>query len=132
MGRSVNYRSDAVNVWYLTLAKVSRLDDEWYWGDFIERLQSDIQARYKSFYTCSRWGGREEHVILESIFAEITVCEYCGMVSISISPRDEYPELAEHWCNQVVPGMTKALSSFGLLVKLGTFNNGESCYERVG
>jgi len=69
-------------------------------------------------------------VILESIFAEITVCEYCGMVSISISPRDEYPELAEHWCEQVIDGITEILLPYELYYKQFVMSNGVSVFMK--
>lgn len=129
MGRSVNYRSDAAHVWYMH--NTDTQDD---WEDLLLAIRATLKLRYGSLFTCDRWAGREEHIILENDLAEITICEYGGLVSLSLSPKTDYadhPELANHWCDQVVPGMTKALSSFDLLVKLGTFSNGESCYKRV-
>lgn len=136
MGRSVDYVSDAVHVWFFDVSELGPYDFEW----FIESLQYTIQNRYPSFSLCDSWDGKEQHRILDGVMGRIVLCEYCGCASISLATiaDDHYTlerqrPIMEKWCASIVPNLTKLLrENFPcMLNKLGTFSNGESVYEYV-
>jgi len=80
------------------------------WRETVDYILEMIEERWKSFCSCNRWDGNEEHVLLENDHAEVMVYEYCGMTSISLVPHnEEHPELAEHWCGQIAAGLQAML-----------------------
>ena len=135
MGRGVMTVSDAVCVVYL-----HHSDEEWDgigkdtdWEFFVEGLRDTIRSRYPSFRAVDSWDGREEKRILENELARVVVCEYAGIVSISLAIRNrdvefEHEEnLAEHWCKQITNGFQQLF--LDRLRKLGTMSNGVSVYD---
>jgi len=131
MGRSVSVPGDAFCTAYIHLEPC---EDEYYaqeqWDDFIEDLRGLIAHRYPSFETEDRWAGRETQVILENLNAAVAVCEYCGLVSVSLVSRPH--PLAQTWCRGIEKGFLDLInSSFGGLRKIGTGSNGEAYFQQI-
>ena len=129
MGRSVNYVSSALKVWYFPFES----DDEDSWSDLKENIRWAISKVAKSFSVCSEWTDRELFCILRNNYSEIVISEYCGLCSLSFVMRGdvERPQLAEHWMRQVVNGIDcELLKSLNLYNKIGTASNGESFFEK--
>ena len=121
MGRSVNYASDSRSL-------------DW----FVENIQEVIKTKYKSFTDDDSWVDRELHSVLENDFAQVIVFEYCGLVSISLVPKeldtyyDNTQNLANSWCDKVSDNFIKLISdNFKSLNHLGTFSNRESVFEYI-
>jgi hypothetical protein len=134
MGRSVNYLDNAEVVLYFHFEESQ--DDCFFWDDMIANLTCEIKAKFPSYYPTDKWGGREERIILENSFCSIGISEYCGLVSLSVAPRENdyanYSEsLAKHHANQIKGTLEKVLHDLGLknLRKVGTFSNGEAVFE---
>ena len=72
--------------------------------------------------------GHEDHAILENGHCYIGVSEYCGLVSIWLVPKDEYPDLSQKWCDQIG---NKFYNLFSEYKHVATFSNGEAIYERI-
>lgn len=140
MGRSVCVPSEATATVYLhhpseeSNTKDSACED---WGDFLEDLQGVLQSRYPSLRVRDHWADREEHIILANTHANIIVCEYCGIVSVSVvpyhGPYSEPTALALSWCQQIghrsfYQTLLKAYPD-RCLHRLGSFSNGESVYK---
>lgn len=126
MGRSVSYGSGAVEVCF---RDVSDFTGEWDWDSFIEWIRETAFELWPTVEDADHWLDREDHVVAENEHCFIGFSEYCGLASIWLVPRDDrdYPALADHWCRQIAPKFQKV---FGDLVRVGTFSNGESVYER--
>lgn len=133
MGRSVDYASNASAVVYLTFDLADEWGDSEDWDDFVDNIREVLQRRFKSFVHQDGWVSRERRLILDNGFAEVQIAEYCGLVSVSLVPSEEYyPELGEAWCNQIADNFQKVLNeAFGGLRLLGRASNGEAFYERV-
>lgn len=130
MSRSVDYLRNASLVAYLS---AHELQDELDWEMFVEDIKEQIKSFAPSFTECDSWDGNETHIILENELAEIGIAEYCGLVSVSIRPKesegyyDEYDKtgLAENFIERIKPKFEK----LGNLTKVGTFSNGEAIFE---
>ena len=149
MGRSVMTAIDAIHVVYFPITIGSGCDEidqddsdfgYWEWDEFIDDLQEMITVAYPSFLRCDRWDGREEHRILENDLARIVVCEYMGLVSVSLVAADWYGSylpclggLADHWCRQISSNFQKLMdANFTTLNKQGTMSNGVSVFMKRG
>jgi hypothetical protein len=104
--------------------------DEWLgqfdFTEWVEYIQETIQDKYNSLECDDAWDD-ENHIILSNQFTEVAVSEYCGLASISVRcTDDEYIGLAERYTKYVGKFVEK---TFGNLIKIGTFSNGESVYE---
>lgn len=150
MGRSVDYLNNAVCVNYFQWPRMWDVDDngkdieteEYEDASFvIEDIRETIISEYPEFSKCSRWDGREVHVILEGYGTEIALSEYCGLSSLSIrvdqsileycDTEEESEELnnsTEQWINDNWPNIGKY---WNIYRKIGTFNNGEAVYEQT-
>lgn len=151
MGRSVDYLNNAERVNYFEWPTLSIYDDE---TDrdiqtdeledaqyVIEDIQEYIRSIFPGFDNCSRWDGRETHIILEGYGLEIGLSEYCGLASLSVRvdqsvldycDTDEEAD-AEYqkciaWLND---NWDEATKYWNRLKKIGTFSNGESVYEKT-
>lgn len=151
MGRSVDYLNNAERVNYFEWPTLSIYDDETdqdvETGDpedaqyVIEDIQEYIRSIFPGFDNCSRWDGRETHIILEGYGLEIGLSEYCGLASLSVRvdqsvldycDTDEEAD-AEYqkciaWINE---NWDEASKYWNRLKKIGTFSNGESVYEKT-
>lgn len=151
MGRSVDYLNNAERVNYFEWPTLSIYDDE---TDrdiqtdeledaqyVIEDIQEYIRSIFPGFDRCSRWDGRETHIILEGYGLEIGLSEYCGLASLSVRvdqsvldycDTDEEAD-AEYqkciaWLND---NWDEATKYWNRLKKIGTFSNGEGVFEKT-
>lgn len=58
------------------------------WDEFLDDLKGVVKERYPSFDDADRWEGHENHVILENGAAEVSVANYCGLIAVSLAPKD--------------------------------------------
>ena len=150
MGRSVSYLSDS-KVIYFHADWLNGVDEQgeynedeaqMNWEDFFGNLKHELKSKFKSLYACEKWEDRENHIFLENDLCEIAISEYYGLYSLSIRAKDDefyhdserYKQgLAENFVNKILPNVKKVLQNCGvdLLVKQGTFSNGESVYQKV-
>lgn len=92
-----------------------------------------LRVSAPSLQECQRRDSRETAIILENGLCEIGMSEYCGLVSISIRPKEEGNDysnitgIATKWIESIRPKFEK----IGDLVKIGTFSNGEATFRRV-
>lgn len=174
MGRSVSYRSGAAEVLYFYLPSIDDLREQraeqaedfgedpedvrgwsdeafyddlhWLYEDAVDSIRNGLSERFPSFEEDDAWPEREVRTIAGNSMTDIDISEYCGLVSVSITPRNkcEYcwrpcgcdPQhyLATSWTNRMVERIAETIYevvSLEPLRKIGTFSNGESVYERV-
>jgi hypothetical protein len=144
MGRSVIYLDNAEVVLYFPIEneynEAGEFDEDlsqMIWDDMIDNLTCEIKKRLPSYYEVKdKWGNRETRIILENSLCSIGISEYCGLVSLSVAPRenesDEWHErFAIRHANNIKNTLEKVLSDLGLknLHKVGTFSNGEAVFE---
>lgn len=98
---------------------------------FLKGQLEKMQKLFPSMRACDKWLGREDHAVLENAFCYFGISEYSGCVSLWLADKDRdfgaSPAIVEHWKEQVKPKFQK---NFGTMVKLGTFSNGESVFQR--
>ena len=136
MGRSVSYLNNSVFVLYFPFE--CEEGDDFAWDDMIDSLQCAIKRRLPSYYPTDKWGGREERIILENSLLSIAVAEYCGLVSLSVAPRNNdydawHESFALRHANQIKGTLEKILNDLGLtnLRKIGTASNGEAFFQKA-
>jgi hypothetical protein len=149
MGRSVNYLNNAERVNYFQWPLIWSYDEDTdqdvetdeYWdaADIISDIRETITSNYPGFDPCSRWDGRETHIILEGYGTEIGLSEYCGLATLSIRidqsildycDTDEEAEAEETKIrNWIRDNWDQASEHWNQYRKIGTFSNGESVYE---
>lgn len=151
MGRSVDYlnRSERVNYfdWPILSVYDPETDRDVETDEYedasivIEDIQEYIRSIFPGFDPCSRWDGRETHIILEGYGVEIGLSEYCGLASLSVRVDEgplEYSEDDEayetdrqkalNWINENWDEASKYWNKYR---KIGTFSNGEGVFEKV-
>jgi hypothetical protein len=151
MGRSVDYlnRSERVNyfqwptLWVYDEDTDTDVETDDYWDaeDIISDIQETITSNYPGFDPCSRWDGRETHIILEGYGLEIGLSEYCGLATLSVRVDQsvlDYCDTEEEadaeyqkciaWINE---NWDEAAKHWNQYAKIGTFSNGEGVYEKV-
>jgi hypothetical protein len=112
------------------------------WEDFTDDVRGVILERFPSMGIAERRAGDEECVVLENGHAAVVLCQYGGIASVSLVPRDkrgwglpdEGYNLAVSWCRRVSTAFRSHLTErfFGQAVRyMGTFSNGGSVYERL-
>jgi hypothetical protein len=142
MGRSVNYLDNAEVVLYFPFQYSDDVEmDNMEWDDMVGNLKCEIIKRLPSYYEVKdKWGNRETRIILENNLCSIGISEYCGLVSLSVAPREnDYGEswtreqFAIHHANQIEKTLQGVLNYLGLtnLRKIGSFSNGEGVFEKV-
>lgn len=125
MARSVSVPRDAVKVAYACFNGEYPED----WDEAVSCVRRALLNKYPSLRRCSEWIGREDRAILANDLAFISVSEYCGLVALAAVPKNESAKAAA-WCERV--NLDLAASCFGdLLIKYGTFSNGEALFHRV-
>lgn len=138
MGRSVSYLNNAEVVLYFPYQS----EEDYEWRDLILNLQSEIQAKLPSYIESDKWDNRETRIILENDFCNIGISEYCGLVSLSVAPKDfdyQYSDtqykvnFAVHHARQIKKTLEKVLDglSLGRLNRIGGFSNGTSVYQKA-
>ena len=127
MARSVSYASGSIAVCY---RDIGYLEEDYQWRDFVEWVQDTALDNWPTFKDCDYWLGREDRAILENRWAYIGVSEYCGLASIWLVPKEPEGQigLASKWCQSIIPTFKK---TYGELVKVTTFSNGEAIFKRV-
>jgi len=151
MGRSVDYLNRAERVNYFEWPTIWAYDEDtdrdvetdelWDARDVIEDIQETITSNYPGFDSCSRWDGRETHIILEGYGLEIGLSEYCGLASLSVRVDEgplEYSEDDEAYetdrqkaLNWINDNWDEATKYWNRLKKIGTFSNGEGVFEKT-
>lgn len=106
-------------------------------GEFIAELQDVLQSKFPSLLPANQWRNKEEHTILANDLCEVVVCEYMGMVSVSLC-RLDYPAvpvaMADFWMDQVSKTFRAAVrqSNHGdCYDKLGTMGNGVAVFQKI-
>ena len=120
-------------------------DAQYEWDDFKVAIQDRLVELWPSLEATDRIPGYwdsyhdEQAVIAENAHTEISISEYCGVVAISLAPRSDIDynyadeesraqNTGKHWRAQIAE---RFLEEFGEVVKIGTFSNGESVYQKV-
>lgn len=106
------------------------------WDFFTEDLHERLTNKYPSLSSCDEWLHREDHAILENDLVYVGISEYCGLVSLWVTPKAHFVDcydkdttaLAVSWCNRIKEGF---LNEFSDLKKVGCFSNGECVFERT-
>jgi hypothetical protein len=134
MGRSVNYLDNAEVIIYFNLEIEE--NGQLSWDDTIENLKSSIQKRLPSYSQVDKWDNRETKIILQNYLCNIGVSEYCGLVSLSVAPRNndfvnEHESLAKHHAGQIEKTLQKIVDDItgSRLIRKGTFSNGTGVFE---
>lgn len=151
MGRSVSVGQYAYDVAYIDISDHGKVWDdekneytEEYCEDqaqfdyecFIERLEELLNDKYKSFWSVEEWTHNEAKMILKNCFANIQVCSYNDLVSVSLclnaTNDDQEDALAKNWIERISKGFNELIKqNFGKLNKLGTFSNGCGVYKKA-
>lgn len=140
MGRSVSVPSGAICTVYLhDPADLSQaLDDDYpdNWQVFIEDLQTQVHERFPSFEPTESWLGREERVVAENAHAMVVVCEYMGVVTVSLVPlaSGEMCGLAKTWLEKIEDTFRDFIESRcpnAAMRRVGGMSNGESVYRKT-
>jgi hypothetical protein len=139
MGRSVNYLDNAEIVLYFPFESDDEFLSQMEWDDTISNLQYEIKAKLPSYYIVKdKWGNKETRIILENNLCSIGISEYCGLVSLSVAPKDNqynvwHEQFALRHARQIEKTLQKCLDNLSLnrLKKIGTFSNGEAVFEKV-
>jgi hypothetical protein len=145
MSRSVSTHPNAITTVFIR----PDLEGE-RWEDFLDDLRNILTGAsgvdsgillnghpftgFQGYDACSRWSGRENHVILEGELSEISVSEYAGMVSVCLAPLDRDNEHHFNACLSAAPYFTTLLQAAFpdvCYVRIGRFSNGESVYKTL-
>lgn len=137
MSRSVETIRDAFVV-YFDATEITEYEGQF--NEIVEDIQYAITRKYPSLdeREINKWVSypyRENRIILENDHCNISISEYCGCGAISIFVDDacEYPELAEHWIEQVEDKIRKIIEGYvSTLIRIATFSNGEAAYLKKG
>jgi hypothetical protein len=140
MSRSVSYLNNAEVVLYFPFQYSDSPDFyNFEWDDMVDNLIYEIKAKLPSYYILKdEWDNRETRIILQNNLCIIGISEYCGLVSLSVAPREN--DYNERWAreqfsvyhaNQIKSTLEKVITTLGLnrLNKIGTFSNGEAVFE---
>lgn len=133
MSRSVSVPYNAVAIAYTAPEWDEEWEWEWEWKEYLECFREKATEMYPSLLKIDKWIGREDHALLENAHAIMGVSVYCGLVAFWVVPQEDKwdPQengLHEHWCYQIAHGFEK---TFGDLVRVGAFSNGEVVYRKV-
>ncbi|KKN53862.1 hypothetical protein LCGC14_0598210 [marine sediment metagenome] len=135
MGRSVETIGDNIVYFDFSYDDIDFATENW--QDLQNNIICAITARYKSFVNTpnqwARWPYRENCILLENDHIQISISEYCGCGAVSVFVRGdtEYPELAEHWLNQVWTTLSKLIGKYVIVInRIGTFSNGCAIFNR--
>jgi hypothetical protein len=132
MGRSVSTHRHAVATVYLN----PEIEDEDFgWDDFLSDLRDNVLVRrYPSLEPCNRWLDREDHIILQNQFCEVSVSEYCGCVAVCLAPADPDDAYKVAWCERVAASFERYVEKCYrscAMRRIGGFSNGESVYQKI-
>ena len=131
MGRSVDYLSNASRIYYVPF-ECEEGEEDFAWDDFEDNLTYGLKTKFKSLDKCKKWDGRETRIFLENNLAEVGISEYCGLVSISIRPKDGVESLGENWIDKISTNFEQVIKENcgETYRKVGSFSNGEGVFEK--
>jgi len=143
MGRSVNYLDNAEVVLYFPFEGGEDENGQYdefcaslEWDDTVKNLQAEIIAKLPSYRECDKWDNRETKIILENNLCHIGISEYCGLVSLSVAPKNNdydiwHEQFAIRHARQIEKTLAKVLDDLSLkrLNRIGTFSNGEGVFK---
>ena len=133
MGRSVMVPGDARAVAYCTFPFSDDPDvgaDDW--RDFLNEVRDTATRAWPTMRVADRWAGRESHVVAERPgVASIVVCEYCGLVSISLCAPAAHTmrPVDAQWVRQLVSSFHRRFKAYSRLQSLGHASNGEQFFR---
>lgn len=141
MSRSVNYCDNAEVVLYFHFQYSDDVEmDNMFWDDMVLNLQYEIKKRLPSYYVVkNQWDNKETRIILQNNLCNIGISEYCGLVSLSVAPKEQnewttYCEnFAKNHAKQISKTLVKILKYLGLtnLKKVASFSNGETIFRKI-
>ena len=134
MSRSVETISGAKVIYF----DAENMGEDYDWRDLIINVQCELISKYPSFNKIEvkhprfvEYPYRENQIILENTYVQISLSEYCGCGAFSVFVP-EHTGMADHWLAQTFEGIHKIISEFiDELRHIGTFSNGEAVYERT-
>ena len=140
MGRSVDYLNNAEVIIYFNL-EIEEGDD-FTWDDTVANLKACIQKKLPSYDEADGWDGRETNIILQNRLCNIGISEYCGLVSLSVAPRnsdnlDTWATFRENFAISHAKSIEKTLQKIvdyctgSRLIRTGTFSTGTGVFERA-
>jgi hypothetical protein len=130
MSRSVSTHLYAIQTVFLHLEEDQ--DQDFEWEDFIEDVKTQITEKFPKFQSCDRWKNREDHIIIESGVAEVSVSAYNGIVAVCLAPLDPGNGLHVTWCrNAKFSEHLNAALKYCALSSMGTFSNGEQAFRPI-
>ena len=130
MSRSVSKRRYAIQTVFLHLEPTEEDDAQFFWEDFVEDIKQQIVEKFPKFTPCDRWMDREDHIVLESRFAEVSVSEYNGIVAVCLAPQEPDSGMAIAWCQRAkFEEHLQASFKHCALIGMGTFSNGEQAFR---
>ena len=129
MGRSVMVPGDAAFTVYTHFECGSDDYGPDEWDDFVTGVVDNCQRLMPSMTDEDRWVGRESRVIAENDHGCVVICEYCGLVSISLVPKPTARGRA--WVERVGPRWKKRMDKwYSGMQSLGYASNGEQFFVR--
>lgn len=132
MGRSVSTHRHSVCTVYLHPEFED--GDDFAWTDFVDCLREVLQEKFPSLRNADRWLDREDHIILENSRVEVSVSEYCGLVSVCLAPIDDcngfHVAVAERLAGSFQKCLHKAFGKLALR-SIGRASNGEQFFQPV-
>ena len=144
MGRSVNYLNNAEVVIYFSFDNDGDESDypaDLAWDDLIDNLVFSIQKRLPSYEVCkNEWDNNETRIILQNRLCNIGISEYCGLVSLSVAPRnsdnlDSFDTFRDNFAVRHAKQIKHTLEGIvdlhtaSRLNRVGTFSNGTGAFE---
>lgn len=130
MGRSVSVPLDALDFGAVAYRETAP-DSKYWWDEPLDHIRDVAKHQWPSFCLCDEWVGREDHAILENEHAYLGVSEYCGLTAVWLVPKrnswGETSPLSLHWLEQI---RDPFVSTFGTLVRVGSFSNGEAIFQQ--
>ena len=96
-----------------------------------EGIRGVLSQRFPSLSSADRWMDREDHIILDSRVAEVSVSNYNGITSVCLAPLDIDNPLHVGWCQQNTGRFDACITEafkHNRLLSQGTFSNGEQAF----
>ena len=131
MARSVSSPYGATAVIYTAIDTDDDPDcTQFEWESKIDDLIDALQQKFPSLRLSDKWLGNKDRAILENSFAYFGVSEYCGLVSVWVVPKEDYP-LATAWAEKARASLRASVyQSFGIVLnKVATASNGEAFFQ---
>lgn len=130
MARSVYVPSGAEVVAYASV----ECEDQFDFRMLMEDLVCSLEGAFPSVSKDKGYEGREGAVVASNRLVKFVVAEYCGLLSVSIVPKDdEYYGLGKGFANKVEAKFKKVVAGVfgGIYNRVGAFSNGECIYQKA-